>query len=328
MKDLIKISREETGFFSDIFVCNNKGKLIKSKVYAKGIFEYQDYSGWAYVLYFKDIETGKLLKFSVEADAKFLGKITKHANTYLIKQMEDFTSLHYLDISEYYEGDIGIEELIKTLKVKTLPVPEIISKDGFVDETFMFYENLLGEATLIQEIKACKYVFQVLFCKCILWYSAKDAVTYWHNLITKNLMKLSHIIFSTCKWGKKYSNKDEELFNLFFELDDGVNTLAEQCDILCIGFDVDFLEEIDVLVAKLGRPFVIKNQDSLIDLKIFEKNYNDFKTNFYSWYFDNYKICKLECYENKISEEQFDEKDSNLQKELFCIVKQISDIKA
>lgn len=327
MNNLIEISRDKTGFFTSIFVYDSKGKIPKNKVYKMGMFESHDYSYYVNYIYFKDIETGKLLKFSVEEDCTFLGKVTKNTNMYLIKEMEKFARLHWCDINDYYEGVIDIKELVSALKIKTLPVPESISytfrKNRFTDETFMYYKNLSKRASIQQEIKASGDVFQVLFCKCILWHSAKDAVEYWQNLIAKNLIELSKTIVENCEYNGEFKSKDEELLNLFFELEDGINTLEFQCNIILDRDDSDS----NILISKLGRPFVIDGEDGWFDLKVFEEKYNEFKENFCKWYFNKYKNHILEIYKTKIGEGQITEIENDLQKELLNIVKEISNIK-
>ena len=123
--NLIKISREDTGFFTDIFLYDNKQKNIPSEDVLKiGETEQDDSIVCCNVVFFEDLETNELLKFSVDEDSELLSENIKSTNTYLINQMRDFVRINYDTISDYYCGLFDIESTKGALKIDLPPLPK------------------------------------------------------------------------------------------------------------------------------------------------------------------------------------------------------------
>ena len=173
-KGLIEIKREETNFFTSMFVYDNQKKLPQVEV-LKPVFENDEFEKKLfYVVYFKDIETGELLEFSVDRDSELVNKDKiKSSNFYLIEKMQEFVRINHGFIYDYYIKKINICDLTFFIEINKLPVTKstkLLKVNHYdIDENYWFAQMLLSSASLKTKIYAYKQLFVENYCKCLLW---------------------------------------------------------------------------------------------------------------------------------------------------------------
>ena len=118
--NLIKISRDITNFFTDIYVYDTE-ELIPNvaRIGEKGSDDKKEKYN---VVFFKDLETQEMLMFSVSQDSELLSKDIKSKNTYLINQMQDFVRIKFEIFNDYYKGVFDRYDLEDLLKIEFSPI--------------------------------------------------------------------------------------------------------------------------------------------------------------------------------------------------------------
>lgn len=224
---LIKISRKNTGFFTDIFVYDkDKCEPEKFDVLRKGTTsEYDGYIS-CNVVFFKDLETKELLMFSVSEDSELLSENIKSKNNYLIDQMKDFVRIKYDIFNDYYKGIFDIFDVEDLLKLEFPPVPKsqkFLQYNFYRNEESYEYDELVNNCiTNSQRIEVSSKMFHSILSKCLLWSKQTVAVEYWLDLMETGLYNL----LST-------SAKDDniKLIDLFFyKKNDIESDLKTQCE--------------------------------------------------------------------------------------------------
>ena len=289
--NLIEIKREQTGFFTSIFVYDNSKTVPMEVVEVGDVYKNDNMYSFTeekkYTIFFKDLETEELLCFTADCDGELInGDTLKTNNYYLIERMEDFVRLQaYLSnpFVRYYKKEITLEDLIEDIKVDRRAFTD--SKKLLCYRTYLTEENYILKDIERKMIETNKYVarpknireltnyfipghkvFSEVLCKCILWYSNQEQLKYWKRYLFKVLVGLGYYIIDT----KEFDGKERLCLDKFFnkainenyiksELN---NTLSEMTN-YCLN---DY--------KKFGSP-------NIVDCKRALKVYKDFKKEFY-----------------------------------------------